>query len=519
MRKDKFAAMLLAVCMLPLSAGCGMFPPERADSSPVDSAPATRFDRNAMKAEISDLQALWSVPGKESEIEEQITHLLRTVDEIYADYIHAEIAYYLDMQNETLETRQEQAYSDYYVAEEMAAWALSNGYKKSDYPELFAPYTDAEWTAYYNSTTLTRTAANARNDAQASNGLLTEYYDTVYDSDCSIPEANEICAQLYLDTLDSYDISDYLYGQYHRDYTPEQASAAYREIRQTLIPLRDAVLAAVDTDSLPLPDDPYAIMKQYAPRLSPRIADSADMLFSEHLYQAAEGDAYNGSYTVSLPHIPAAQMYTYLTDSIYDLATVVHEFGHFHAERDETTHVSRQTNCADIAEVQSQGLEMLFTQFYGDIFGADAKNCELEALYSILDAVISGFAIGEFEYEIMRDRENMTPADVQARFDAISEECGLIWDLADVSHLYEQTGYYISYGVSALVSLEIYARMQQDPAAALEQYEKLCEYSSLSGEYTPCAVYADCGFADPFDAAAIQDLAASLQQRISVLTD
>ncbi len=517
MRMNRIIPLVLSVCLFPVS-GCGMSGPDSsAEGKP--AAEPVRFDLNRMKEEVSALQELWTFSGKEAEITEKTEELLRMVDEAYELYIRTEMQYYLNMQDEVLEAAQQQAYTDYCVADEIASWAFSNGYKKTGYLQLFAPYVDEEWLSYYNTTTMSRVMANARNDASASGGRLTEYYDTVFDSDTGIDEANETCAELYLDTLDAYDTHDYLYGMYHRDYTVEQASAAFEVIKETLIPLRDQLLLSLETEDEPLSADPYEILKQYAPKLSPEIAKSVEMLFADHLYQAAEGDAYTGSYTVSLPNIPAARMYTYLYDSVTDLYSVVHEFGHFHAERDETTHVCMQANCADIAEVQSQGMEMLFTQFYGDIFGAEAQKVECLTLYNMLDAVISGFAVGEFEYEIMRDRDSMTPEAVLEHFDAISDECGLLWDLYEITHLYEQPGYYVSYGVSALASLELYNLLQQDSAAAMEQYDAISEISALSGENAFCAAMEQSGFADPFEESVIRELADCLASRINELVN
>ncbi|MBP0976341.1 MAG: hypothetical protein J6P20_09775, partial [Oscillospiraceae bacterium] len=81
-----------------------------------------------------------------------------------------------------------------------------------------------------------------------------------------------------------------------------------QEIRAQLVPLRDALERRLndsgeDIWSEPLHDDPYDLLKQYAPKLSPSIAESADKLFSEHLYTAAEGlNCYDGRFTLNLPN-------------------------------------------------------------------------------------------------------------------------------------------------------------------------------------------------------------------------
>ena len=104
----------------------------------------------------------------------------------------------------------------------------------------------------------------------------------------------------------------------------------------------------------------------------------------------------------------------------------------------------------------------------------------------------------------------MTAEKVVALFEEIADECYLDYELYEISHLYEQPGYYISYGVSALAALQIYAKMQHSPEEAQEMYDALSAISSVTGEYTLCAALEECGFEDLFDADAMKDIIAVL---------
>ena len=65
--------------------------------------------------------------------------------------------------------------------------------------------------------------------------------------------------------------------------------------------------------------------------------------------------------------------------------TLVHEFGHFNADFYSTDSVLWGSSNIDVAEIQSQGLEVLFSQFTDEIYGeenADAMNAE--TIYNML---------------------------------------------------------------------------------------------------------------------------------------
>ena len=91
------------------------------------------------------------------------------------------------------------------------------------------------------------------------------------------------------------------------------------------------------------------------------------------------------------------------------------------------------------------------------------------------------------------------------------DECSVNLELYEVSHLYEQPGYYISYGVSALPALEMYTVVMQNPAEACAVYNDLSGYSCLSGEHAFRDVMQRCGFSDYFDTASIMHLSEKIQ--------
>lgn len=521
MKHLKQIALALAILTaLPLVSCDHTEPPVSMTSDHLDQ----RYDINALKTKIEDLKDLWTYQDKAADIEAEITSLIASLDEAYALNVYAEADYYADWNNEDLKTLHQQMLEDYYVASDMISWVFVRGYKNSMYSKIFEPYVDFQNLEYYALNPLTRVMSYARSDVSASSELLDSYYETAYDNDLSVEETNLACAQLYIDTLKVYDVSEYLYDVYNRDYTAEQVSELYAVIAETLVPIMedlDARISAIeDNYRATYHGSAYELLQEYAPKLSADVKESVDKLFAEKQYIAASGDdCYDGSYTVGLPGTQSALMYTYLDGSIYDLITVAHEFGHYHADWRSTTPVYLQTMNLDIAEAQSQCMEMLFTTFYPDILGDSAAYYEMVEIYNLVDSIISGFAIGEFEYRVMQQIDTITAEEVVELYSSIYDKVNLGRELYQISHLYEQPGYYISYGVSALPAMQLYTMIQDDRQNAIDTYGTLANISCVSGEYSFSAAMQECGFSDFFDSDSLDSVIALLEQRLQVLEE
>lgn len=522
MRQHKMAAILLAVSFcLPICGCYEPFLPELSDSSESSGTvlDERRFDTAALKTTVLDYKAAWS--EKEPDLQAQIDFVLNAVDEAYAVYCRTMVESYSDWDNADLSALSDRCLEDFYVAQNIAAWFFANGFKSSIETSLFEPYIEQENLPYYLANSLNRVIAYARQDASAEAERVKDYYTLADEAGSNVSDTNKRCAKLYLDMLKEMDVSQALYDQYNRDYSAAEISGIYQKIREQFVPLRDALTEKlICSDEEKLPDfgmnaEPYALLEEYAGKISSGIAESAEKLFDENLYTAATGeDCYNGSFTLNLPQEPSGLMYTYFEGNIYDFLTVTHEFGHFHSDwRDRTPIYLQQTNL-DIAEVQSQSMVTLFLQYYDEIFGENATQMQEFVLLDLLDALISGYAVGEFEYQVTQQLDTISPADTEALFNEIMEECGVDWELYQVSHLFEQPGYYISYGVSALPAIEMYTLVTEDQQQAVSVYDKLSSFSCLSGEYQFRNVMQSCGFSDYFKSESIDALAEKLMQMI-----
>lgn len=503
--------------------GCDLLLDEESQtpSAGSDAHSDIRIDTALMRTTAEDLKNTWTYQDKAEEINGVLQELSDQVDAAYAIYARALIASDADWNDKDKYALKNETFQDYYVAAEIFDWITANGWKNSMYSDLFGKYIADKNVDYYLVTNLNRVIAHAKSSASEDTNLLDEYYESAYSDNIDTEDTNLKCAELYLKALKKFEDANDIYESFSRDYSPDDIKQVYDEIVEKIVPLFNDLDRYFDHGSQPdtnLSSDVYEILEAQALKLSPEIGKSAQKLLDEELYTEAFGDhCYDGSYTITLTGEHRAIMYTYLDHSFYDIITVSHEFGHFHSDLNVTTPTCMQIPNLDIAEAQSQCMEMLFTSRYADIFSDDSKYYELLELYNMMDNIISGFGVGQFENDVAAKLDTITPQEVVELYQQHYDACNLGNELYEITHLYEDPGYYISYGVSALPAIQIYAMMQEDLSAAITKYDKLSKISSVSGEYTFSEALESCGFASCFEPETIDSVAAELTKRISEL--
>lgn len=451
----------------------------------------------------------------EEVIKNDIQFLLDMYDKLYEAHTNMEVIFYRNYSDKDLETEYNKFYRAAFVAEDLLAHGFIYGYN-SKYKKLFEDLVDEEdFTKHAGEYDL----EDARIESEASfddrSEALSSYYEITNNNDLSNKEKDLQCAEVLLDLLSDYN-TDMLYSQYDRDYTGDEILELSDTVKKELIPVYNKLMDAYfdmpnwaasyysDNDI----SDPFEIVREYAPLLSEDIDKSADIICNEKLYSIYDNkDAFPGAFTDDMPYQKKARVFIGNVGEENELNSAIHEFGHFHACLYDDTPAYLFKNNMDIAEIQSQGLELLFMQFYDDIYGDASDPKKIEKVMDLLDSVICGFLVGEFEYTVVRDMDNMTPQDVVDLFNDIFEEYSPYYNLNIIPHIFESPGYYISYATSSLAAFDIFEDMQKNPKKALEQYEKIAKTSYNSGEYTFRMALKKCGFSDVLTKNYISELA------------
>ncbi|MCM1270308.1 MAG: hypothetical protein NC247_06770 [Ruminococcus flavefaciens] len=461
----------------------------------------------------------------EDELKDDIAVLLDDMDIKYEDATKLMITYYLDWNNETLESQYDDAAENMYITVELITYAFCRGYANEQYSHLFKDLIlDEEAVETYTEPafTLKHLEGYTRVNYNLMDANLDEYHDIAYDEDMDEEEKALKCAEIYLELLAQYDTETF-YDKFNRDYTPEEILELSKVIREELIPASEALMDAFYENSEArkvarkptLFDDPFKVIQEYAPRLSTEIAEAADTIVENELYTIADGEeCYNGSFTSAMPKSKSSVVYIYNDGDYNNLLTPVHEFGHYYASFYDDIPTYLAASNIDIAETQSQGFEFLFTQFYDEIYEEQADAMKIIKTYDMLYSVISGFFIGEFEYTVLANRENYTPEDVVKLWHDIMDDYIPDTEFYIVNHLFESPGYYISYGVSALAAFDIWEDCIYNTDEALKKYEKIARTSCNEKDNNFHSAIKDAGFSDVLNKEYIKVLAQEIYDYI-----
>lgn len=455
----------------------------------------------------------------EEAVKADIDTLFAIYDQIYEARTNAEFVFYRNYTDKHIEDLYNEYYHDASVSADLITYSFSRG-NDSDYSYLFDEYfsDDSEEHSVRN---LSAALAEAESSFLEIAETKSEYYNVINDVSLSEEEKDLRCAKLLLDLVEDYTPESF-YTQYDRDYTGEEIIELGKTINDKIIPTYqdmlddyfDSVLWSDLFDDDDSEENPFETVRQYAQTLSPELDKYSQKLMDEKLYSICyNDDAYEGAFTDELPTQDSAMIFIGYMDSYRSrLTAAIHEFGHFYATFFDDTHALIAKNNLDIAEIQSQGFELLFMQFYDDIYGRSSDSMKLYRILNILDSVVSGFLVGEFEYSVIKDKDSLSPEEVVDKFNSYLGKLEIDYHLYEIPHIFESPGYYISYATSALASLDLLDDVMNDPSRALEKYEKIARISNNSGEYSFRAALKECGFDDVLNEEYITSLAENLRK-------
>lgn len=354
----------------------------------------------------------------------------------------------------------------------------------------------------------------------AAEDLDAESYAQIYAG--IMQQKNQAAGEIFLQLLQlrtemaqmrGYDnYADYAYAEiYARDYQVQEVHKLYEQSKQYTVPVEIALSQCIAQQEWPQSPGGEQIlddMQPYMERIAPELAQSFCALRQYHLYDIEAGEhKYPGGYTLPLPYYDAAFIFDSPYGTMQDYATVVHEFGHYNAMYYNTESQLWSGDNLDTAEVQSQGLEVLFLAFAKEMLGEQYGDLFRDfTVYNLLYSVSEGCMYDEFQQAVYR-QPDLTLEQINQLFFDISQEYGYTYDSieqsyywVEIPHTFHSPFYYISYATSALAALQIYEMSLQDRQAAVDAYMGISAAKSI----TPFReTLAACGLEDIFSAGAV----------------
>ncbi len=210
---------------------------------------------------------------------------------------------------------------------------------------------------------------------------------------------------------------------------------------------------------------------------------------------------YQGAYVTSLANLPgsvSAIPIAYFGPGYDSASTVAHEFGHY---MNEVYNADVSGQSYDLLEMHSQGNEMLFLAYLdGKISDSGFDLYETYSMLVITDTIIAALCVDTFENAVYTGRYEGTESETIMADGVISaDEYDLLYRsiLADFGVQSYQSStywrymtikspcYYVSYSVSALSVLQLYADARNDGyESARDSYLKLFTYTDENEEMT-----------------------------------
>lgn len=395
-----------------------------------------------------------------------------------------------------------------------------------DYDQLMqetsVSYQNREWTEVelYQDHTLTT------EEYQEAYGLLMEQAgESAGQIFCRLVELRRQLAEEL--GYDSY--TDYCYEQvYFRDFSPEDAAGLHQLIKEWAVPLYCGLsLSFYDEDAALLYSQQYdsgqcfSALMEIAPSLSASFEEAARLLQEKHLYSLdGSPGKLNQAFTSFLDSVQLPFLFCNWQGNYSDPTTLIHEFGHFHNYVVCPGHSYYYPDLYDLAEIDSQALELLLMPQYEAFYGEQAWAAQREKLLDALDSLISGCLEDEFQQRVYARQEEWSPQELHALYAQLQREYGLdqLYVLFDgewvtVPHTFRSPLYYISYAVSQVPAFSLWQEAQRSPQEAIDRYLRITQ----RGPYdTFSQVLEREGLPSPFEEDTIHSLCAALENYVGL---
>ena len=362
------------------------------------------------------------------------------------------------------------------------------------------------------------------------NRLVAEYYRLMAEDETDYDAVGEIYLKLVALRREKAGLygygsfAEYAYDSiFCKDYTPEDARAVWQGVKEQIVPVMKYYGSAAYNEALLLEasntvdcssEAILAAMDSALADMSGELYDAYRYMIDYELYDIDHNPGKaNTGFTTKLHYLNEPYIFNAAYDEFYDYTDMFHEFGHFvnafYTESDLLFGVSDN----DLCELQSQGMELLFTHYYPDIFGGSAGAAEKYVLVNMISSIVDGALYDEFQQRVYAE-DGLTVERVNEIYAELYEEYGYNpydgyeTEWMDISHNFENPFYYISYCVSALGALEIYSLSLEDWDAAVDRYLDVCALDTEAYYYSEALEEA--GLGDIFEPGIYDRIAAAL---------
>ena len=334
---------------------------------------------------------------------------------------------------------------------------------------------------------------------------LAEDYEKYIEVNDGLAKArNDLLAPIYLDlvanrnrqaVLDGFaNYAEYAYSEiYGRDYSTEEIQNVYKTVKENFVPIMPEIynttIELIDYDLMDMPeltdDKVVEDVAKYLPKIDPELTEAFEYMTSHHLYDMDASDTkMDMGYTDYLYTYQAPVIFYNPNRNYYDYSVLIHEYGHYNNAYHNNKHALTDAVNMDVAEIHSQGMEILFLEYSDKLFHKKGDSARMMVLYNMVSSVIEGCLYDEFQNQVYAADHALSVPELNQIFSQLASEYGyadayattLGYSWVDVSHTFQSPMYYISYATSALSALDLLSIAQDDRQKAIDCYMELTTY-------------------------------------------
>lgn len=317
--------------------------------------------------------------------------------------------------------------------------------------------------------------------------------------------------------------SEYAYDYLIYDFEPEDVKKIQDDVVKYIVPLyqdtrtkyRDKINLANSENTATFEDGIPILKKAIKSEFSDYMNEALSYMLENDLYTFTDDpNAKQSAYSAFISNYTAP--YLYVNTAVYtDPSTVFHEFGHYYNFYHYFKSEWNEANDLNLAEVHSQGLEILMHPYYDQLYGDNAKIMQYDNIENMLYSILSATCEDEFQQKVY-ENPTMSLEEMNALHNELSNKylnSDDEYEWVRIPHHYETPLYYISYGTSAISSLELWTIEEDDRDDALAIYENISKYPT-NQHYLEALN--DVGLSNPFESSVIKDIAKTIKKKLKV---
>lgn len=516
-----------------------------------------RPDTESLTVLIDETKELTKETGKKQEILDKFDQIINELGGVDAMYAIALIHTQIDAKDEFYSSEIE-FLSNFYSKTDNKLNEVTKAILESDYASAFKKHMGDDFIARYeassklNSTEVEQFTQKEIALKQSYEKASVDRYTTIYngqevtldDLDYSDPnihipyyeimeKKNAVLGEIYRElvqvrvkiatTLGYESYAEYAYDSLGYDYDPEEARNLQTVVKQIVAPLykeiettySESMKEAADSSSVTFEEGIPLLEKAIKAEFPDNMLEALTFMQDNNLYLfTSDEHAAKGAFTMFINKYLSEFMF--INTGIYeDPSTVFHEFGHFYNFFHYLETKWKDLNDLNLAEVHSQGLEVLMFPYYEELYGENAQIMKYQTLFGMIGSVVQGCMEDEFQQKVFENPDMSLDEMNQLHGDISLEYLGYstYYEWVDIRHHFNTPFYYISYATSAIAALELWTISEKDRSNAIDLYTELAKYTANAQLLETLDTV---GLSDPFLEKSIKSIVSAIEKEMDL---